>query len=264
MGEVNATGGVGKGRARLVRLPEAAAVAQAAAEEVTRRAEAAVAARGRFNISLSGGSTPRALYALLADPAAPWRGRVPWAQVHVFFGDERSVPPDHPDSNFRMAQETLLRHVPVAGVHRMEGERPAAEAAERYEATLRRELGVEVPAFDVALMGLGVDGHTASLFAGSPALDERARWVVAPFVPHLGARRITLTVPVFERARALIFLVAGAEKARALARLLDTPPGEDPIPAARIRPAHEQLVLADAAAAAAVLSADPPRVNPRE
>jgi len=244
-------GGRAGGRWTLVRLADGGALARAAAEEVARRAEAVVAARGRFTLALSGGSTPRALYALLADPEAPWRSRVPWSRVHVFFGDERNVPPDHPDSNYRMAREALLAHVPVGSVHRMQGERPAAEAAELYEADLRHEFGAAgVPALDLALLGLGADGHTASLFPGSPVLEERTRWVAAPFVPHLDAHRITLTVPVLERARAVLFLVSGADKASALARLLSPPPGELLVPAARLHPEGDRLVLADEAAAA--------------
>jgi 6-phosphogluconolactonase len=255
-GEGGRGGGGGASPARLVRTPDENALAWAAAEELFRRILAAVTARGRFTIALSGGSTPRVLYRLLADPGAPWRGRVPWDRVHVFFGDERHVPPDHADSNFRMADEALLSHVPVASVHRMEGERPAEEAARRYEADLRAfhgETGGAPPPLDVALMGLGEDGHTASLFPGSPALDERERWAVAPWVPHLGSTRITLTLPVFDAARAVIFVVAGAEKAGPLARLVAPRAGEEPIPAARVRPTRgELLVLADAAAASAI------------
>jgi 6-phosphogluconolactonase len=235
---------------RLERVADLPALARAAADEVARRAEQAVAERGAFTLALSGGSTPRALYTLLADPAAPFRARIPWDRVHVWFGDERNVPRDHADSNFRMAQEALLSHVPTASVHRMEGERTAGEAAERYEAELRRWLGGDgPPRLDLALMGLGADGHTASLFPGTDALEERVRWAAAPWVAALGVHRITLTFPVFDRARAVVFLVSGTEKVPALSRLLSPPPGEPPIPAARVRPAEgELLVLADAAA----------------
>ncbi|ACG73647.1 6-phosphogluconolactonase [Anaeromyxobacter sp. K] len=234
----------------LVRAADAADLARAAAEDVARRAEEAVAARGRFAVALAGGSTPRALYALLADPAAPWRERVPWARTEIWFGDERCVPPDHPDSNYRTAREALLEHVHAAAVHRIEGERPPAEAAAGYEAALRRaaEPDGSPPRLDLVLLGLGADGHTASLFPGSPALDERARWVAAPFVPAVGAHRITLTLPVLERARAIAFLVSGAAKRAALGQLLA--PGAPSIPAARVRPLDGALlVLADRAAA---------------
>lgn len=236
----------------LLTVADPAALARAAAEEVARRAEEAVAARGAFALALSGGATPRALYALLADSAAPYRARVPWGRVHVWFGDERNVPPDHPDSNYRMAREALLDRVAPAAVHRIEGERAAAEAADRYEAELRAHLAGGPggpPPLDLVLLGLGADGHTASLFPGSPALEERARWVAAPFVPRLGAHRITLTLPVLDAARAVLFLVAGAEKAAPLRALLAPDPAA-PIPAARVRPATgARIVIADRAAA---------------
>jgi 6-phosphogluconolactonase len=240
--------------ARLVTLADPAALARAAAEEVTRRAAEAVAARGAFTLVLAGGSTPRALYRLLADPAEPFRARVAWPAVHAFFGDERAVPEGSPDSNAGMARAALLAHVPLAAVHRIEGERGAAEAAARYEADLRARFGdVPAPAFDLVLLGVGPDGHTASLFPGSPALDERRRWAVAgpPGLPPR-VERVTLTFPVLDAARAVLFLVAGADKAAALRRLLRPVPGEPPIPAARVHPAGTLLVLADAAAAAQV------------
>lgn len=236
---------------RLQVVADAAALARAAAEEVARRAEEAVAARGTFTLALSGGSTPQPLHALLADPAAPFRARIPWARTEIWFGDERAVPPDHAESNFRMAREALLDHVAPRAVHRIEGERPAAEAAARYEGELRAAAGPDgaPPRLDLVLLGLGNDGHTASLFPGSAALEERERWVTAPFVPAVGAHRITLTLPVLERARAIAFVVAGADKREALARLLA--PGASPVPAARVRPLDGALlVLADRAAAA--------------
>lgn len=238
----------------LVRLPDAAALARAAAEEVARRAQAAVAARGAFTLALSGGSTPRALYRLLADPAEPFRARVPWPAVHAFFGDERAVPQESPEANARTAREALLAHVPLGSVHRIEGEQGAEEAARRYEDDLYAFFGdVPLPTFDLVLLGLGEDGHTASLFPGSPALEERRRWVVAgpPGLPPR-VERITLTLPALEAARAALFLVAGADKAEALRRLLRPRPGEPPIPAALLHPQGELLVLADAAAASAL------------
>jgi 6-phosphogluconolactonase len=234
------------GSPRLERFPDAAALARAAAAEVARRAAEAVAARGRFTLSLAGGSTPRALYQLLADPDGPFRARIAWPAVLVLFGDERAVPPDDPLSNYRMAREALLDQVPVGGVVRMEGELGAAAAAERCEAELRRLLGaVPVPSIDLVLLGLGTDGHTASLFPGSPALEERRRWVVAAPGPAPATGRITFTPPLLEAARALLFLVAGADKAGALRQLLRPHPGEPAIPAARLRPRGAQLVLAD-------------------
>ncbi|HYD40652.1 MAG TPA: 6-phosphogluconolactonase [Anaeromyxobacter sp.] len=236
---------------RVQRAADAAAIARAAAEEVARRAAAAAALRGGAALALAGGSTPKALYRLLADAAAPFRARVPWPAVHVFFGDERAVPPESSDANARMAREALLSHVPVGAVHRIEGERGAAEAAVRYEDELFQHFGdVPLPVFDVVLLGLGADGHTASLFPGSPALEERRRWVVpAPAGLAPWVDRVTLTLPVLEAARFVLFLVAGADKANALRRLVRPRAGEEPIPAAMLRPRGEVLVLADEAAA---------------
>ncbi len=249
-------------RARLLRVADADAVARAAADVIVQAAARAIAARGRFALALAGGSTPRTLYRLLADPHQPWRARVRWDAVDVFFGDERHVPPDHPDSNYRMAREALLAHVDAAGVHRLEGELPDASlAAVRYEGDLARSFGLDPardppPRLDLVLLGIGPDGHTASLFPGSVALEERRRWVVAPFVEHLRAHRITLTLPVLDAARQVVFLVAGREKAAALAGVLSSasraaaPPSGPP--AARVRPDDGAVLwIADQAAAGA-------------
>ncbi len=233
-------------------LPDLTALSAEAAAEVVRAA--AEAARGVLALALAGGSTPRALYRLLADPAREFSSRMPWARVHLFFGDERDVPPDHPDSNYRMVRETLLARGPaaVAQVHRIHAELGADRAAAEYERELRSFFGSD-PAFDLVLLGMGADGHTASLFPGTAALEERERWVVATWVERLRAHRITLTLPVLERARAVLFLVAGADKAPALARVLSPRAGEEPLPAARVRPAQGQLLwLVDRAAAAAL------------
>ena len=236
-------------------FPGPAEVAAAAAAEVLARGGEAVAARGAFALALSGGSTPRALYALLADPRGPFAARMPWKRTQVFFGDERHVPPDHPDSNFRMARRALLAHVPVPAenVHRIRGELPDADgAAAAYERELRAALG-EPPALDLVLLGLGEDGHTASLFPGSPALEERERWVAAPWVERLGTRRITLTLPALESARQVLFLVTGAAKSAALRRALGEPAGAEPVPASRVRPGSGRVLwLADRAAAASL------------
>lgn len=224
--------------AREVRIVDGlAALARAAAEEWRVRSSAAVSASGRFAVLLAGGSTPRPLYALLADPAAPYRAALPWARTHVFFGDERTVPPDHPESNYRMARDALLAHVALRpeDVHRIRGEEEPEGAAREYEAELRAFLG-PVPRFDLVLLGLGAEGHTASLFPGSPALDDPARLVAAPFVPALGAHRITLTLRALDAASRVVFLVAGASKAPALARILSGEPGAAELPAARVRP----------------------------
>jgi 6-phosphogluconolactonase len=234
----------------LRRLGDPEALARAAAEEVVGAATRAVAARGAFTVALAGGATPRRLYRLLADAGAPFHGRIPWDRTHVFFGDERPVAPDHPDSNYRMAREALLDHVAVASVHRIPAEAPGAAAA--YEADLRAFFGTPgdaaPPRLDLVLLGLGPDGHTASLFPGTAAVEEAARWVVSPFVPQVGSRRVTLTLPVLNRARAVLFLVSGAEKAGALARVL----GGEPLPAARVQPDGGAVWLVDDAAASAL------------
>jgi 6-phosphogluconolactonase len=224
------------------RFDDLEALARGAAEAVAGAAARAVAEHGRFTIALAGGSTPRRLYALLADARAPFRARIPWGRVHVFFGDERHVPPNDPDSNYRLAREALLDHVRAGSVHRMRGDLPdAAAAAAAYEEELERFFGASVadgppPALDLVLLGLGPDGHTASLFPGSGALEERRRWVAAPWIARLRAHRLTLTLPVLDRAREVLFLVAGADKADALAHVLGGGDGEAPLPAARVRP----------------------------
>jgi 6-phosphogluconolactonase len=240
------------------RVADRAALARAAAEELARCADQAVEVRGAFTLALAGGSTPRALYELLADASAPFRDRVPWPRVHVFFGDERAVPPADPQSNFRMARSALLEHVPAGSVHRISGELGAAAAASRYQADLLAHFGPGgTPVFDLVLLGLGTDGHTASLFPGSPALRERRRWVVDAPGPPPSTERITLTVPVLEAARATLFLVAGADKAGPLRRWVNPRGGEVPIPAAQIRFGGRLRVLADEAAAAGLDAAAP-------
>jgi 6-phosphogluconolactonase len=240
-----------RARAELRVFPDLAALSAAAAEVVVERAAEAVAARGAFAVALSGGRTPRALYELLGDPGREFSRRVPWEKTHAFFGDERCVPPDHPDSNYGMARAALLARVPIppGQVHRVRGElADAGQAAAEYEQAMRDFFG-EDPVFDLVVLGMGSDGHTASLFPGSAALSERERWVAAPFVEGIGAHRITLTLPVLGRSRAAVFLVAGADKAAALARALgEGPAGERP-PAARVRPSGALLWLADRAAA---------------
>jgi 6-phosphogluconolactonase len=240
--------------ARVLVAPDVAGLMRLAADALVERAESAVRDRGRFAVALSGGTTPRRLYALLADPAAPWRARFPWGATEVFFGDERHVPPDHPDSNYGMARAALLSRVPIPPerVHRVLAEETeAADAARDYERELRRVLGTpapEVPRLDVALQGMGPDGHTASLFPGSAALDERERLVVAPLVERLGVHRITVTFPLLDAARAVLFLVAGADKAERVAEVLEG--AGDTLPAGRVRPRPGELVwLLDAGAA---------------
>jgi 6-phosphogluconolactonase len=242
----------------LVVLADAVAVAREAAEQIASRCQRAVSASGRFSIALSGGSTPKRLYALLADPSAPYRARISWDRVQVFFGDERHVPPDDAQSNYRMAREAMLDHVPIpaANVHRILAERPAEEAAALYEQELRRAFSLAVsavPRFDLVLLGMGEDGHTASLFPGTKALSERRRLVVANWVPKFSTWRLTLTLPVFEAAAAVLFLVAGPDKAGPLAAVFDPASPPDAYPCQLIRPSSGELVwLADRAAAARV------------
>lgn len=228
-----------------------------AAEEITKSAEEAIAARGRFTIALSGGDTPKPAYRLLAQE--PWRGRIDWSRVHVFWGDDRHVPPDHPESNFGMAHEALLSKVPIppGNVHRMRAEKPAERAAIDYEWTLRSAFdlgdlgeGGERPRFDLVLMGIGEDGHTASLFPGSEAVREQRRLVIAPWVSSLGVYRITLTAPVFNRAALALFLVSGETKAEALKAVLQGDFQPDRFPAQIVRPEDGRLLwLVDRAAA---------------
>jgi 6-phosphogluconolactonase len=234
---------------------DAPALCRAAADEFVRIAVEAVQARGTFSVALSGGSTPAGLYALLAGDAA-FSGAVPWDKTHVFWGDERHVPPDHPDSNARMATETLLSKVPIppANVHRIAGEEPkAGRAAAAYEEDLRRHFRLgpgELPRFDLVLLGLGAEAHTASLFPGTPALDETTRLAVPTWVGKLDSERITLTAPVFNAAANVLFLVAGEDKALALKAVLDGPFEPHQLPAQLVRPSSGRLVFfADAAAA---------------
>jgi len=225
-----------------------------AAERVIRAAGAAITARGRFDWGLAGGSTPAALYRLLASDG--YRERVEWSRVHFFWSDERSVPPQHADSNYRMAREALLDAVAPASahVHRIAGELAPAEAAERYTAELASSFGLEpsagFPSFDLLLLGMGPDGHTASLFPGTPALSETRRWVVANEVRALGTTRLTFSLPLLNASRAVLFLVAGADKAERLEQVLSER-ADPPLPAQLVRPrggAPDWLV--DAAAGA--------------
>lgn len=233
---------------RVVVVDDADALAREAAEEFERRANAAVAARGRFTVALSGGSTPRRLYALLADPAAPFHQAIPWSRVHLFWSDERHVPPEDPQSNYRMARETLIPRVPIPAenVHRIEAELPdAAEAAARYDAELARFFTLspgEFPRFDLMLLGVGPEGHTASLFPGTSALQVRDRRVVENWVPKLNAFRITMTVPVFRRAAAVVYLISGEDKAPVLRAVFDPTGPPDALPCQLIRPESGDLI----------------------
>jgi 6-phosphogluconolactonase len=227
------------------------ALSEEAAGRIAATLGAAVAARGSAAVALAGGSTPSRLYEVLAAP--PYRTQVPWAGVRVFWGDERAVPPEDRQSNYRMARETLLDHVPVRRewIHRMpaDGEDLAA-AARAHAEVIRAHLRAGDdgrPRFDLVLLGMGGDGHTASLFPGDPALDESRASVAAVDTPHHGLRRLTLTLAVLNAAAHVIFLVAGADKAKALRQVLVH---REPLPAARVQPVSGDLTwLVDAEAA---------------
>jgi 6-phosphogluconolactonase len=239
----------------LLVVADQAALAQEAAKRVVAIAEEAVARCGRFTVALSGGSTPKRLYSLLADE--PYRTRLPWRETHIFWGDERAVPPDHPDSNFGMARATLLSRVPIPAnqVHRMQAERADLdEAAGEYQAEIAKTFAAqppdEPPAFDLILLGLGTDGHTASLFPYTRALRETRRWVAPNYIPTLKANRLTLTTPILNRASMILFLISGIEKAAAFQAVLQGPPAPERLPAQLIRPIAGRLVwLIDQAAA---------------
>jgi len=230
---------------------EVAALAEAALDAFAGLARAAVEKRGRFTVALAGGSTPRALYAQLAEHAD-----LPWDRIELCFGDERAVPPDHRDSNARMVHEVLTHRpfIDAARVHRIPAELPPAEAAAAYERTLRTLFpDASLPRFDLVLLGLGADGHTASLFPRSPALSEQRAWVVSNPVETLGSERITLTYPVLNAADRVLFLVTGADKATALRDTLEGSAAIEDVPARGVRPASGNLLfLVDRAAASAL------------
>ena len=201
----------------------------------------AVRRRDRCALALAGGNTPRTLYGLLA---SEFRDRLPWTRIHIFWGDERYVPADSVDSNYRMARNTLLDHVPCppVNIHRMPtGIAPPDAAAAAYAKTLRDYFGDDGPRFDLALLGLGADGHTASLFPESAALTERTRWVVATTAPVGPPVRLTLTLPVLNRAANLFVLVAGSDKADALRHVRSGTADPNIYPAAGLQPIDGQL-----------------------
>lgn len=223
-------------------FPDVNELSLRAAEAVTRTITDAMHSTGRCSLVLSGGNTPRTLYGLLA---SRFREQIPWAQVHVFWGDERYVPPSDAQSNYRMAKETLLDHVPcpAANVHPMPTHLSEPDAAARaYEGTLRAYFSGAPPAFDVVLLGLGPEGHTASLFPGSPALAEPTRWVLAVTAPADPPVRLTLTFPLLNRAANAYFLVTGSNKARALHQILTGTADRNTCPASGLRLASGTLI----------------------
>lgn len=222
-------------------------LAEAAARDFAERATAAIEERGRFTVALAGGSTPKATYEILARDYADG---IDWSRVHVFFGDERTVPPDHEDSNYRMAREALLDHVPVGSVHRMRGELPPEEAACSYEEKLREFFGDSgPPSIDLVMLGIGEDGHTASLFPNTPALDVTDRWTIENPVEKLDTVRLTLTKPIINAARAVNFLVAGEDKAEALREILQGDADPRDYPAKLIQPTGGAVWMLDRTAA---------------
>jgi 6-phosphogluconolactonase len=244
-----------KGQLSLRVFDDLAALLAAAQAEFVARAQKALRARRRFTLSLAGGSTPKSLYESLAD------AEVDWSRCQVFFGDERCVPPEHADSNYRMAREALLSKIaiPEKNVHRVKCEDADPErAAKAYEQELQGFFKLrpgELPTFDLVLMGMGPDGHTASLFPGTTALAEEVRLSVAPYVEKLNGWRVTLTAPVFNHARCVLFLVAGEDKAEALKGVLESDRPADELPSKLIKPGAGELLWWVDKAAAKLLAA---------
>jgi len=224
------------------------ALYRAGADEFTRCAGEAITARGRFTVALSGGSTPRGVYSLLAQA-----NDLAWDKIHLFFGDERHVPPNHPYSNYRMVNESLLLKllIPPENVHRMAAELDAGQAAAKYEAELHdffQPQPGEWPRFDLIMLGMGPDGHTASLFPGSAGLNENSRWVVANWVDKFQTHRLTFTFPVINHAAEVIFLVAGEDKSQVLKEVLQGT--TESYPCQRVKPLNGRLLwIVDNAAA---------------
>jgi len=231
-----------------------------AAEAAARAINESVRYTGRCSLVLSGGNTPRTLYGLLA---SQFRDQIPWAHVHVFWGDERYVTADSPDSNYRMAKEALLDHVPCppGNVHPMPTHFPSSDAAARdYEKTLRNYFGTDWPSFDLVFLGLGEEGHTASLFPGSQALGEQTRWVVAVNAPADPPVRLTLTLPALTRAANIYIIVSGSKKARTLHNVLTGVPDPNTYPVSGVRLTEGTLIWwVDREAAAHHMSMPPPR-----
>ena len=242
--------------------PTPQALVEAAAEHLLDHARQAIAVRDSFTLALAGGSTPKGLYARLTAP--PFRSQLDWTKVQFFWGDERHVPPDHADSNYRMAHEALLSRLPISKgqIHRVPSELPKAQtAAVRYEALLRQKFGVsepDIPRFDFVLLGMGPDGHTASLFPGTQAVHETSRLVAAPWVDKLQTSRITLTPVLLNHARQVTFLISGEAKADTLHAVLEGPFQPDVLPAQIIGPRDGTLTwLMDQTAAGALTFLQP-------
>jgi 6-phosphogluconolactonase len=238
--------------------PDAAALARLAAQYLAEKCAAAANQRGRARIAISGGSTPKAAFGLLGDPAQPWRKQMPWDKLDLWWVDERCVPPDDKDSNYRMTREALLDKVPLKPeqIHRMEGELNPADASVRYEMELRNGFGLkntDRPRFDLVQLGMGPDGHTASLFPHTAALHETSRLVTANHVAQKDSWRITLTWPVINNAAEVFFLIGGQDKAQILKEVLTGPLETERLPSQLIVPAGGILTLLLDKAAAALL-----------
>ena len=236
--------------------PTADALASASAKLFASHVQAAVTRRGVARLAVSGGTTPQAMFKVLADPARGFVNTVPWDKLQLFWVDERCVPPDHPESNYGVCRDLLLSKVaiPESNVHRMEGELDPEEAASRYESTLRNAMkleGAESPTFDLVLLGMGPDGHTASWFPHTEALHEFGRLAVANHVPQKDTWRITLTVPVVNQGTEVAFACEGEGKAAILAEVLTGPRDPERLPSQLVRPSNGKLLfLLDAPAAA--------------
>jgi 6-phosphogluconolactonase len=244
---------------KIEQVPDFEELIRIAAQKIVRVAQEAIDDRGQMAFALAGGSTPKKLYTLLASKA--FRSQIPWDTIHFFWGDERHVPPDHQDSNYLMARETLLAHVPVPEdhVHPIPSElQNAEEAADHYERELREYFQLPQggkPRFDLILLGMGPDGHTASLFPGTSAVHETTRLVTAPWVEKFANFRITLTPAVLNEAAHVMFLVSGHDKAETLRSVLEGPYQPDLFPSQVINPAQGQLLwLVDKEAAGCLRS----------
>ena len=234
-------------------FPDTNTLSQQAAQYIVRLASEAIVTRGRFTIALSGGSTPKILYGLLG--TEPYRGQINWASVEIFWSDERCVPPDSADSNYALAQEVLLSKIPIPAnqVHRMPTDQPDREAASReYTSEMQRTFGTNgIPSFDLLQLGMGPEGHTASLFPHQESLHEQQRLVIPVIVPKPPPPRLTFTPPLLNAARHVLFLVTGSEKAEAIQAVLEGPDQPEEYPAQIVRPPNGEVVwMLDTGAAA--------------
>lgn len=254
--------------ARLRIVPDKTAMSETAAARIAAVVEAAVAERGLAAVSLTGGQTPDLLYETLADESRPWRRRIDWQRLHVFWGDEREVPPDHPDSNYGLAYRLLLRHVdiPETHIHRMRGELPASDAGKVYDAILRaRRDQTAGPLFDVMLLGIGSNAHIASIFPGSPLLlrgadrsGPQAPLATGVAVPELSQWRITMTPNALLDSADIMMIASGASKADAIAAAIEAPADVHQYPAQLLREAGDRVEWIIDSAAAARLRGAPP------